>query len=89
MRILRLDVALGKQGRLEVFGLYPGPVIYSIVPVTFWSARCALPTTQCADVSLYRRAKGTAENVRDTVGVPESGRDIHVRRANSLPGSGV
>ena len=77
------------EGRLEVFACYLGPVISSIVSVTFWSARCALPTIRCAGVSLYRRAEGTAENVRDTVVVPESGRDINVRRANSPRGSGV
>ena len=45
-----------------MFGFWPSPVIYSIVVVTFWSLHCALPTTQCAGVSLDRRAKGTAEH---------------------------
>jgi len=65
-----------------VFACSLGPVNYSVL-VTFWSPRCAQATTECAGVSLYRRAEGTAENVKDTVVVPEKGRDINVRRPNS------
>ena len=73
----------------KVFGPSPGPVIYSIVLETFSSARCAIATTECAGVSLYRRNWGTDENGRDTVVVPESGRDTNVWWPNSLKASGV
>src|SRR5262249_44199918 len=78
----------GKEDALVVFASGLGPVIYC-VPVTFWSPRCALPTIECADVSGYRRAEGTARHVRDTVGVTEKGRNINIRLTNSPGGSGV
>jgi hypothetical protein len=72
-----------------VFDAKGGPVIDSIMFMTFSSVRCARATTECAGVSLYRRKWGTEENGRDTVVVPESGRDTFVGRQNSPGRSGV
>lgn len=79
LRILCVDDALwGKRNGDRVFDRRVGPVIDSIVFVTFSSVQRAIATTECAGVSLYRRKWGTDENGRDTVVVPESGRDTLV-----------